>query len=156
MTKLDAIAKLKSLRQSFDAPLQALKEFFSELGKDKMDTDQFQDKGEVMAQTKLSQRGAEEAIMRLGMALKYTGNPTPYGESRLTPETLAKQCYDAYCASTGGKSAVTGAPLPTWEALTEQAATDERMKGVRDGWLAVANTHPALLYVAPTADNLKM
>lgn len=156
MLKTEAISKLKALRQSFDAPLQALKSLFIEVGKDKMDTDQFEDKGEVMAQMKLSQRACEDTVMRLGMALKYTGNPTPYGESRLTPETLAKQCYEAYCASTGGKSAVTGNPLPTWENLNVQAATDERMKGVVDGWLAVANTHPALFFVAPTADGLKM
>ncbi len=40
--------------------------------------------------------------------------------------TLGKHAYQAYCAATGGVSAVTGAPLPQWE---EQAAD------IRSAWI---------------------
>lgn len=160
MTKADAITRFKTLRQALDKLLQELKDVRKqviEALKDPQIDKEFENGGEAIAQLTLSQRAAEDSIMRLGMALKYTGAPTPYPESKLTAGTLAKQCYDAYCESTGWKSAVTGQPLPAWESLCEQAETgDERMKGVKAGWLAVAITHPALLHVAPTADNMKM
>lgn len=42
---------------------------------------------------------------------------------------LARELYEAYCTSTGGKSAVTGTPLPGWHQLPWQ---------VQDAWEAVA------------------
>lgn len=42
---------------------------------------------------------------------------------------LARKAYEAYCGSTGWKSAVTGADLPPF---------DNCPKAVKDGWVAVA------------------
>lgn len=33
--------------------------------------------------------------------------------------SVGQIAYDAYCAAVGGKSAVTGAPLPTWDAQSD-------------------------------------
>lgn len=109
--------------------------------------------GEVIAQHTLSVRDLEGAIMRQGMVLKNIAdpdNPNPYPTSKLTPEALAAQLYTAYYKSTDGKSAITGNPIPDWSRLCELCALgDDRMKTVRDGWIAVAMTHPALVHVDP-------
>lgn len=44
-------------------------------------------------------------------------------------ERLGKVAYDAYRATTGGHSAVTGQPLPEWEDQSEQ---------IREAWSAAA------------------
>jgi hypothetical protein len=44
-------------------------------------------------------------------------------------EDLAKIAYEAYRASTGGVSAVSGAPLPEWE---------DQAQPIRDAWDAAA------------------
>lgn len=41
----------------------------------------------------------------------------------------AEFLYNAYCNHTGWKSAVTGAPLPSWEKV---------FKSVQDAWIATA------------------
>lgn len=156
MKKEDAILEAKSLRQAFDAPLQSLKDFIKRLseavrGNPQLDKE-LENSGETIAQAKLSQRDLESAIMRLGMVLKNIGNPTPYGQSKLTAEQLAQNLYEAYAGSTGWKSAVTGADLPQWDAMLK----DDSKREVVAGWVAAAKIHPALLYVAPTADNLKL
>lgn len=151
MTKQDAIQAAKALRSAFDAPLQALKDFIKQL-KEAVKADPQLDKeldcsGEAIAQSMLSQRDAESAIMRLGMVLKNIGNPTPYPDSYLTPQVLAEKLYNAYCESTGWKSAVTGAPLPPWCDLV----ADESRKAVVEGWLAAAKVHPGITRVEPTS-----
>lgn len=160
MTKAELIARAKAIRHGLDAPLQALKDFRKEaLAAINANPDlakELENSSEVIAQATLSQRDGENAIMRLGMVLKNIGNPNPYGESKLTVESLAQKCYEAYYVSTGGVSAVTGNPLPTWEKLCLLAESEPSMGKVKAGWLAVASTHPALLYVAPTADGLKL
>lgn len=45
-------------------------------------------------------------------------------------QDLGKAAYLAYCQTTGGKSAVTGAPLPTWEGQAE---------AIREAWRAAAD-----------------
>mgnify|MGYP000903260148 CR=1 FL=1 len=49
-------------------------------------------------------------------------------------EKLAKHLYEAYCEHTGGKSAVTGHPLPKW---------DDVAPAVRDAWHATAKAAAA-------------
>lgn len=49
-------------------------------------------------------------------------------------EPLARAAYEAYSASVGGRSAVTGAELPSWDGLLEQ----ETGPAVRAGWRAAA------------------
>jgi hypothetical protein len=46
---------------------------------------------------------------------------------------LGQVAYEAYCAATGGRSAVTGEPLPTWEdqAPTICAAWERAAEAVR-------------------------
>lgn len=51
-------------------------------------------------------------------------------------EDLAKVAYEAYCRSTGGRSAVTGEPLPAWEDVTRE---------VRDAWDAASQAVAAAL-----------
>lgn len=34
--------------------------------------------------------------------------------------SLAREAYEAYCSAAGGKSLVTGDPLPSWEMLPEK------------------------------------
>lgn len=41
-----------------------------------------------------------------------------------------RTAYDAYCAAAGGRSAISGELLPTWDGLREH---------VRQAWRAVAN-----------------
>jgi hypothetical protein len=43
---------------------------------------------------------------------------------------LGKLAYQAYCASTGGKSLVSGAALPAWERLSYE---------IREAWHAAAD-----------------
>lgn len=43
-------------------------------------------------------------------------------------KALGQRAYEAYCANTGGRSAVTGAPLPAWEVQRED---------IREAWAAV-------------------
>lgn len=38
-------------------------------------------------------------------------------EEMLSEKELARLAYEAYCESVGGKSAITGDPLPIYEAL---------------------------------------
>ena len=46
------------------------------------------------------------------------------------PKTYGQIAYEAYCADSGGKSLVSGAPLPTWE---------ETKPEIRGAWHAAAN-----------------
>ena len=46
-------------------------------------------------------------------------SPIP-GDSEPSDEQLGKHAYEAYLASTGGVSAVTGAVLPSWQDNTHQ------------------------------------
>lgn len=80
-----AIAAAKGLRKEFDATLQVLKEYIASLPG--VDGGAFEDKGEVIANAKLAQRHAEDAIMRLGMVLKNIGNPTPPYPESYDPES---------------------------------------------------------------------
>jgi len=156
MTKADLILAAKAIRKAFDAPLQSLKDFRKQameaLKSDPQLEKEMECSGEVIAQATIGQRDAENAIMRLGMVLKNIGNPTPYPVSKITEADLAQSLYEAYCESTGWKSAVTGAALPAWADL----AADESKAKVVAGWLAAARVHPALLRVEPTADGLKL
>lgn len=45
-------------------------------------------------------------------------------------ELLGRGAYEAYCQSVGGKSAITGDPLPAWE--------DQRPE-IREAWRAAAD-----------------
>lgn len=43
---------------------------------------------------------------------------------------FAKKAYDAYSAQSGGKSLISGAPLPTFDVLTAE---------IQDAWYAAAD-----------------
>ena len=43
--------------------------------------------------------------------------------------SLGQIAYEAYCKQTGGRSAVTGAPLPTW---------DQQSDAIKAAWEAAA------------------
>lgn len=81
MTPLEAIAESKSIRKELDAVLQRVKEFNRRMKSD-LYPGPWTDLGEAIAQSTLSQRDIESAIMRQGMCLKYTGAPNPYPESK--------------------------------------------------------------------------
>lgn len=53
---------------------------------------------------------------------------------------LAKDAYDAYCQAVGGKSAVTGDPLPAFEKTNEM---------VQRGWKAVITK---LMFTCPVTE----
>jgi hypothetical protein len=97
------IKRAKSLRQSLDAVLQELKSFKDDcLASPCMDMPKhtwfnpsaFANPSEVIANSTLSQRHLEDAIMRLGMVLKSVGNPTPYPESYNPESTKVEPTAD--------------------------------------------------------------
>jgi hypothetical protein len=45
------------------------------------------------------------------------------------PKSRGQIAYEAYCASTDWKSAISGAPLPQWEAQAPK---------IREAWMAAA------------------
>jgi hypothetical protein len=45
-------------------------------------------------------------------------SPLTVGGKRASADAIAQAAYDAYCADAGGKSLISGQPLPKWEALT--------------------------------------
>jgi hypothetical protein len=51
-------------------------------------------------------------------------------------EEAAKRAWETYKAAVGGKSAISGEPLPEWSALV----VDERMKLIVGAWRLVANS----------------
>jgi hypothetical protein len=53
---------------------------------------------------------------------------------RAAPEEYGRLAYDAYCAATGNRSAVTGEPLPDWKALADR----ESGVLVRQAWARAA------------------
>lgn len=55
---------------------------------------------------------------------------------------LGKLAYEAYCKSTGGKSAVTGAELPAW---------DDQSPEIQEAWEAAAQ---AAVLMVTRVDNL--
>ena len=59
----------------------------------------------------------------------YSGALNLTGAGNDEPPRLGKHAYLAYCASTGGKSLVSGAPLPSWEDQDPQ---------IQDAWEAAA------------------
>lgn len=88
MTKLEAIAAAKTFRRDADEILQRMKEHKKALCRQSNDPRQHpaakdisDDLSEVIAQHTLAIRDLESCIMRLGMSLKYIGNPNPYPES---------------------------------------------------------------------------
>lgn len=92
LTKEGVIRYIKAHRQQMDSTLQMVKATKGRV----LHTanDQFLDKNEVIAQITLSQRALEESIMRLGMALKYTGEPDPYPESKNPASTVVAPTAD--------------------------------------------------------------
>lgn len=85
MTKLETIAAAKQFRKDGDTVLQSMKDHRKQLmeavrNEPQLDKE-FLDTGEAIAQHTLAIRDLESSIMRLGMSLKYIGNPTPYPES---------------------------------------------------------------------------
>lgn len=153
LTKEEAITKSKEFRKRLDALLQEMKDHKAHmLYPMPPECPHFAEDGsEAIAQHTLSIRDLESAIMRLGMALKYIGNPTPYPSSKLTVEDIADQMYTAYCEAVGGK-AWNGDTLPTWDEFSADSLKAKQIQG----WLAAASVHPALLRVEKTADGLKM
>lgn len=158
MTKGQAIANAKTTRAQLDDILQRMKAHLKELVRVSRgpvtaeEADMSNTIGEAIAQHTLSMRALEEAIMRQGLVLRNIGTAEPYPASKISTEDLAGMLYTAYFKRTDGKSAVTGNPIPDWSRLNELCATgDDRMKLVREGWLAVAETHPTMLRVDPPA-----
>lgn len=58
------------------------------------------------------------------------------GRGKMTLEARAKSMYEAYLDATGGVSAVSGAPLPSWETLALPGTPHGA--DVRRAWLAAA------------------
>lgn len=57
------------------------------------------------------------------------GNPAPH---LAKPATAGQAAYEAYSESLGGKSGVTGQPLPEW-------ASDKVTPAIKAGWEAAAS-----------------
>lgn len=153
MTKGQAIANAKTTRAQLDDILQRMKAHRKAMTDNPYSQiDGADDFVEAISQHTLSVRALEEAIMRQGLVLRNIGTAEPYPASKISTEDIAGMLYTAYFKRTDGKSAVTGNPIPDWSRLNELCATgDDRMKLVREGWLAVAETHPTMLRVDPPA-----
>ncbi len=69
------------------------------------------------------------------IAIVVMDGPGPGGANHLyslqidQAPNFGKLAYEAYCAKTGGKSLVSGAPLPTW---------DQQAEAIQDAWHAAA------------------
>lgn len=98
MTKLEIISTSKQLRKDLDDLLQRTKDFKKQVIASVRENPQLDkelvDSGEVIAQITLSQRDVEGAIMRQGMALKYTGNPDPYPNSKNPESSVVEPTAD--------------------------------------------------------------
>lgn len=98
MTKERCIIQAKQFRKDADELLQQMKRHkgcltSKEHGEPSL-ADACEDAGEVIAQHTLAIRDLESAIMRLGMSLKYIGNPTPYPNSYDTSNTKVDPTAD--------------------------------------------------------------
>lgn len=66
-------------------------------------------------------------------------------ENETNEEALGKVAYEAYCDQSGGKSAITGADLPTW---------DNQADGVKACWMAAARAVKAQVDAETDEDEL--
>lgn len=57
-------------------------------------------------------------------------------------ELFGRAAYEAYCQCTGGRSAVTGAELPTW---------DNQRPDIREAWRAAADAVLMMQFMNPHA-----
>jgi len=140
------IQAAKAFRKGMDETLQLMKAHRVAITANGSMPDA-EDRGEAIAAHVLSIRHLQAAIHWQGEVLKHIGTPNPYPVSKLTPRDIAKSLYEAYCGSTGGVSAVSGAKLPTWEEME----ADTSKGAVVKAWLASAAVHPATHRVEPTA-----
>ena len=96
MTKDEAIIAAKTFRKEADELLQRMKCHAGLLKSKEVfaSEEDIIDVGEVIAQHMLSIRDLESCIMRLGMSLKYIGNPNPYPNSKDPSNTVVEPTAD--------------------------------------------------------------
>lgn len=93
MTRDEAIIAAKTFRKEADVLLQHMKEHkvFLALSPD---FEVAEEKTEAITQHTISIRDLESCIMRLGMSLKYLGNPNPYPNSKDPSNTVVEPTAD--------------------------------------------------------------
>lgn len=93
MTRDEAIIAAKTFRKEADELLQRMKEHkvFLALSPD---FEVAEEKQEAITQHTISLWNLESCIMRLGMSLKYIGNPNPYPNSKDPSNTVVEPTAD--------------------------------------------------------------